>query len=236
MRRLLNRHTRGWSTRGATSGDEYDWATSQLEQRGISDPAVLAAMRAVPRERFVPPDLVRSAYDDGALPIGHGQTISQPYIVASMTEALKLAEWSAAHGGERPKVLDVGTGSGYQAAVLAQLGAQVVSIEREPELAARAERLLTDLGYEVKVIVGDGSSGAAEEAPFAAIVVAAAAPEVPVPLVEQLLPDGRLVIPIGARVEQTITLVRPTDEGFTREPLEPAMFVPLLGEHGFPGH
>ena len=208
----------------------------QIARRGVRDENVLAAMRSVPRHLFVPDSQVDDAYRDGALPIGFGQTISQPYIVASMTEALKLAEWSAAHGGERPKVLDVGTGSGYQAAVLAQLGAQVVSIEREPELAARAERLLTDLGYEVKVIVGDGSSGAAEEAPFAAIVVAAAAPEVPVPLVEQLLPDGRLVIPIGARVEQTITLVRPADEGFTREPLEPAMFVPLLGEHGFPGH
>lgn len=210
-----------------------DWATTQLERRGVSDPQVLRAMRAVPRERFLPPELRKSAYTDGALPIGHGQTISQPYIVASMTQSLALPAWSAAHEGERPKVLDVGTGSGYQAAVLAEMGAQVVSIEREPELAAGARRLLEELGYEVKVIVGDGSAGAPDDAPFAAIVTAAASPEVPVPLVEQLLPDGRLVIPIGTRRSQIITLVRPTQDGFTREPLEPAVFVPLLGQHGF---
>jgi protein-L-isoaspartate(D-aspartate) O-methyltransferase len=190
-------------------------------------------MRAVAREGFVPADLTAAAYDDGALPIGHGQTISQPYIVASMTQALALTKWSAAHGGSRPKVLDVGTGSGYQAAVLAEMGAEVVSIEREATLASEAQRRLVELGYPVKVIVGDGSAGVPDAAPFAAIVVAAASPEVPVPLVDQLMADGRLVIPIGTRREQVITLVRPTDEGFTREPLEPAVFVPLIGEHGF---
>jgi protein-L-isoaspartate(D-aspartate) O-methyltransferase len=190
-------------------------------------------MRAVPRERFVPVDLKGAAYDDGALPIGHGQTISQPYIVASMTQALALPAWSAAHGGTRPKVLDVGTGSGYQAAVLAEMGADVVSIEREPQLADQARLLLAELGYGVRVVVGDGSAGLLAEAPFAGIVVAAASPQVPVPLVEQLLPDGVLIVPIGDRHGQVITLVRPTAEGFTREALEPAMFVPLVGEHGF---
>jgi len=190
-------------------------------------------MRSVPRERFVPPELVERAYEDGALPIGHGQTISQPYIVASMTQALELGAWSDAHDGRRPKVLDVGTGSGYQAAVLAAMDAEVVSIEREPELALGARELLDELGYRVTVIVGDGSSGTPEDAPFAGIVVAAAAPDVPQPLVDELEPDGRLVIPIGSRLDQTITLIRPADEGFTREPIEPAVFVPLLGEHGF---
>jgi protein-L-isoaspartate(D-aspartate) O-methyltransferase len=212
---------------------EWDWVARQIEARGISDAAVLAAMRAVPREEFVPPDLARQAHDDGALPIGHGQTISQPYIVARMTAALALGDWAAAHGGARPKVLDVGTGSGYQAAILAAMGAQVVSIEFEAELAEQARLRLIGLGYDVKVVAGDGSRGVPDEAPFAAIVVAAAAPDVPLPLVEQLEPDGRLVLPIGSRLEQVITLIRPTPSGFSREPLEPAVFVPLLGEHGF---
>ena len=226
---------RDWFRRSRSTGPRAggDWATAQLEARGIRDPEVLAAMRAVPRERFVPPDLARQAYDDGALPIGHGQTISQPYIVARMTAALALTDWSAAHDGARPKVLDVGTGSGYQAAILAALGAEVVSVELEADLAEKARLRLIGLGYDVKVVAGDGSKGVPDEAPFAAIVVAAAAPDVPVPLVEQLLPDGRLVLPIGNRIEQVITLVRPTADGFVREPLEPAVFVPLLGEHGF---
>ncbi len=181
----------------------------------------------------MPADVKRAAYQDGALPIGHGQTISQPYIVARMTEALALDAWRAAHDGEAPKVLDVGTGSGYQAAVLAEVGARVVSIELEPELAERADETLKSLGYDVDVRVGDGSAGASDEAPFAGILVAAAAPQIPVPLVEQLLPDGRLVIPIGTRHEQVITLVRRAEEGFTQEPVEAAVFVPLLGEHGF---
>lgn len=233
MRRWLGRRAKADSGADDTGGAAPDWTALQLEQRGIRDPDVLTAMRTVPRDRFVPPDLVSQAYDDGALPIGHGQTISQPYIVAAMTQALALGEWSAAHDSEPPHVLDVGTGSGYQAAVLAEMGADVVSIEREPELAGRAQALLADLGYPVKVIVGDGSGGAPDDAPFAGVIVAAAAPDVPRPLVDQLLPDGRLVIPIGTRFEQTITLVRPADGGSSRQPLEPAMFVPLVGEHGF---
>ena len=213
--------------------NDHDWIAEQLERRGVRDPDVLCAMRAVPREAFVPPANRRQAYADGALPIGQGQTISQPYIVARMTEVLALPEWRTAHNDEQPRVLDVGTGSGYQAAVLAAMGAQVVSIERQPELAERAREALDRLGYEVSVRIGDGSNGAPEDAPFAGIVVAAASPHVPVPLVDQLLPDGRLVIPIGSRSEQLITLVRRTDEGFVQEPVEPAVFVPLLGEHGF---
>ena len=192
-------------------------------------------MRAVPRERFVPAEQRHLAYADGALPIGRGQTISQPYIVGSMTQTLALSGWSEAHSGDQPKVLDVGTGSGYQAAILAEMGARVVSVELEAELAERARATLRELGYDVDVRVGDGSIGAPDEAPFAAIVVAAAAPQIPVPLVEQLLPDGRLVLPVGTRQEQLITLVRRTEDGFTQEPVEPAVFVPLLGELGFSG-
>ena len=179
------------------------------------------------------PELVTRAYEDRALPIGFGQTISQPYIVAFMTQALALSQWQAAHEGARPKVLDVGTGSGYQAAILSALGAEVVSVELEAELANRARLRLIGLGYDVKVVAGDGSRGVPQEAPFAGILVAAAAPVVPVPLVEQLLPDGVLVVPIGSRSEQVITLVRRTPDGFAQQPLEPAVFVPLLGEHGF---
>ncbi len=208
---------------------------SQLVRRGIRDGEVLAAMGEVPRERFMPPEMARRAYEDNAQPIGHGQTISQPYIVARMTEALRLPAWRQKHPDELPRVLDVGTGSGYQAAVLAQMGAQVVSIERDPDLAERARRLLAELGYAVEVIVGDGSGGAPERAPFAGIVVAAAAPDVPEPLVEQLAPDGRLVLPVGPRFEQQIVAVRRIGGETVVEPLEPAVFVPLVGEHGFGG-
>jgi len=213
--------------------NDHDWIADQLERRGITDAEVLRAMRAVPREKFVPADMRRAAYADGALSIGHGQTISQPYIVASMTQALALPAWRELHDGEQPRVLDVGTGSGYQAAVLAEMGAKVVSIELEPELAERAKRALGESGYEVDVRIGDGSAGVPQEAPFAGIVVAAAAPQVPVPLVEQLAADGRLVLPVGTRWEQVITLIRPIGDGFAQEPVEPAVFVPLLGEHGF---
>jgi len=213
--------------------NDHDWIADQLERRGITDAEVLRAMRAVPREKFVPADMRRAAYADGALSIGHGQTISQPYIVASMTQALALPAWRELHDGEQPRILDVGTGSGYQAAVLAEMGAKVVSIELEPELAERAKRALGESGYEVDVRIGDGSAGVPQEAPFAGIVVAAAAPQVPVPLVEQLAADGRLVLPVGTRWEQVITLIRPIGDGFAQEPVEPAVFVPLLGEHGF---
>jgi len=208
--------------------------TTQLEARGIRDPEVLNAMRLVPRERFVPPDLAEDAYVDNALPIGHGQTISQPYIVARMTEALEVPAWREAHPGKDANVLDVGTGSGYQAAVLAQMGAHVVSIERDAELAREADLRLAELGFEVDVMVGDGTNGAPSRAPFCGIVVAAASPAIPRPLVDELTDDGRLVIPVGTRWEQRIMLVRRTGGETITETLEPAVFVPLVGEHGFP--
>src|SRR5437868_1343086 len=150
---------RRWFRRSASDEPraEPDWVARQIEARGITDPHVLAAMRAVPRDRFLPEHLARRAHDDGALPIGHGQTISQPYIVALMTEALNVKE------GDR--VLDVGTGSGYQAAILAALGADVISIELEAELADAARLRLIGLGYDVKVVAGDGSKGVPEHAP-----------------------------------------------------------------------
>jgi protein-L-isoaspartate(D-aspartate) O-methyltransferase len=206
---------------------------TQIESRGIKDLAVLGAMRRVPRHRFVPPHLSGSAYSDNALPIGGGQTISQPFIVALMTAAVDLPRWAEAHPGDKPRALDVGTGSGYQAAVLAEIGAQVVSIERDVDLARGAQQLLAELGYDVEVLVGDGSTGVPEHAPYAGIVVAAASPGVPPPLVEQLASDGRLVIPIGARSEQRLVVVERTEEGYSQRPLDAAVFVPLVGEHGF---
>ena len=221
--------------RGQTSAQlRAEMVRAQLRARHIDDEAVLEAMARVPRERFVPPDLEPRAYDDNALPIGQGQTISQPYIVARMTQALHLAGWRAAHP-ERPlKVLDVGTGSGYQAAVLAELGADVVSIERERGLADAAKERLALLGYAVRIVVGDGSAGIPAEAPFAGIVVAAAAPDVPAPLVEQLDDDARLVLPVGGRWEQRMVAVQRRDGEVVVETIEAAVFVPLLGEHGFP--
>jgi protein-L-isoaspartate(D-aspartate) O-methyltransferase len=229
-----------WLRRGRDEGAGTDFAAAaermvetQLVPRGIRDEEVLDAMRRVPRHRFVPANEKGAAYSDNALPIGRGQTISQPFIVALMTQALALAAWRAAHTGQAVRVLDVGTGSGYQAAVLAEMGAQVVSIERDAELAATAGKALGELGYEVEVIVGDGSAGVPEQAPYAAITVAAASPEVPVPLVEQLEPDGRLVIPVGSRWEQRLVVVQPTEGGFSTRPLEAAVFVPLVGRFGF---
>src|SRR3712207_5608548 len=172
----------------------------QLLGRDIRDERVLAAMRAVPRELFVPAELRARAYEDAALPIGAGQTISQPYMVARICEALAL------RGNER--VLDVGTGSGYQAAVLAELAEEVHTIERVPELAARARATLVEAGYDrVHVHVGDGTLGLPEHAPYAAIAVAAAAPRLPETLYEQLTVRGRLAVPVGRRRSQTLELV-----------------------------
>jgi protein-L-isoaspartate(D-aspartate) O-methyltransferase len=209
---------------------------TQLAARGIRDPATLAAMRLVPRERFVPDSLRERAYDDGALSIGHGQTISQPYMVARMVEALELTGqgWPWTFGGS-PTVLDVGLGSGYQAAVLAQLGARVIGIERETSLAREAESRLRSLGYEARVLVGDGSVGIPDEAPFAGIVVAAAAPAVPAPLVEQLAEGARLVIPIGPPEGQLLTVVHRAGGTTERQTLDACVFVPLVGRFGYPG-
>lgn len=198
----------------------------QLRRRGIRDERVLAAMERVPRERFVPAVLARDAYDDGALPIGAGQTISQPYMVAAMCELLAL------QGGER--VLDVGTGSGYAAAVLAELAADVVSIERIPVLAERARATLAAAGYaRVDVRVGDGSLGVADRAPFDAIAVAAAAPDVPPALPAQLGPGGRIVVPRGTRWSQQLVLLTASRTGLVERGTVACRFVPLVGAGGF---
>lgn len=198
----------------------------QLLGRDIRDERVLAAMLAVPRERFVPSELRARAYDDAALPIGSGQTISQPYMVARICEALAL--------GGRERVLDVGTGSGYQAAVLAELADEVHTIERMPELAERARWNLEEAGYgRVHVHVGDGTLGLPEQAPYAAIAVAAAAPRLPESLYEQLEPRGRVVIPVGRRGGQELQLVIRSPEGPAVVRSVPCRFVPLVGEEGF---
>jgi protein-L-isoaspartate(D-aspartate) O-methyltransferase len=198
----------------------------QLRGRDIVDERVLAAMERVPRQLFVPEAFRGRAYDDAALPIGEGQTISQPYMVARICEAL----------GVRPddRVLDVGTGSGYQAAVLAELAAEVHTIERIPALAARAREALAQAGYEhVRVHVGDGTLGLPEYAPFDRIAVAAAAPEVPPSLYEQLVPGGRLVIPVGGRGGQELQVVVRSPEGPAIVRSVPCRFVPLVGAEGF---
>ena len=194
----------------------------QLRARGIGDARVLLAMERVPRELFVPPELRDRAYDDAALPIGEGQTISQPYMVARICTELEL------RGDER--VLDVGTGSGYQAAVLAELAKEVHSIERIPALAERARVALDAAGYRdrVHVHVGDGALGLADHAPFGGIAVAAAAPDVPEALVEQLEVGGRLVVPVGGRWEQLLEVVERTPAGRTVTRTVPCRFVPLV--------
>jgi protein-L-isoaspartate(D-aspartate) O-methyltransferase len=198
----------------------------QLRRRGILDPRVLAAMERVPRELFVPEQLRDRAYDDAALPIGDEQTISQPFMVARICEALAV--------GGNDRVLDVGTGSGYQAAVLAELGDEVHTIERLPDLAERAREALLAAGYgRVHVHVGDGSKGLPEHAPFGAIAVAAAAPEIPASLYEQLEPGGRLAVPVGGRRGQELQLVVRSPEGPAVLRSVPCRFVPLIGEEGF---
>ena len=198
----------------------------QLRARDIVDERVLAAMDSVPRELFVPEEARREAYADAALPIGQGQTISQPYMVARIAEALDLK------GGER--VLDVGTGSGYQAAVLAELGADVHTIERIPELAEQARANLEAAGYEqVHVHEGDGTLGLRGEAPFDAIAVAAAAPSLPQRLYDQLEPRGRLVVPVGGRWGQRLEVIVRSPEGPAIIRSVPCRFVPLVGREGF---
>ena len=199
---------------------------SFLRRRGIVDERVLDAMARVPRELFVPEDGRRRAYDDRALPIGHGQTISQPFMVATICAALEL------EGDER--VLDVGAGSGYQAAVLAELAAEVVTIERVPELAERARQTLAEAGYErVDVRVGDGTLGVPERAPYAGIAVAAAAPSPPQSLYDQLRPGGRLVVPVGSLRDQRLEIVVRGESGPEVERSVSCVFVPLVGAAGF---
>jgi protein-L-isoaspartate(D-aspartate) O-methyltransferase len=207
-----------------------DWAmernamvTQQIERRGVHDQRVLQAMRTVPRHEFIPESQRYAAYEDHPLPIGYSQTISQPYIVAAMTEVLKLQPDDT--------VLEIGTGSGYQAAVLATLVSNVYSIEIVPELAARAEATLKRLGYaNVHVRAGDGYKGWPSEAPFDGIIVTCAPDEIPQPLLDQLADGGRLVIPVGGRFGQELVRVTKSGEKFQRENLMGVVFVPMTGE------
>lgn len=196
---------------------------SQIEGRGVSDPATLAAMRKVPRWEFVPAGIKDRAFEDNPLGIGEGQTISQPYIVAYMTEALKLEA--------DDKVLEVGTGSGYQAAILGVIAAEVYTIEIVPPLAEDARATLERLGYDnVHVLVGDGYRGWPEEAPFDAIIVTCAPDHVPQPLLDQLADGGRLVLPLGGRYPQMLKCYTRRGDTFEEENLEPVLFVPMTGE------
>jgi protein-L-isoaspartate(D-aspartate) O-methyltransferase len=196
-----------------------------IEARGIGDARVLAAMREVPRERFVPQRWRNEAYDDGALPIGAQQTISQPYVVAWMIDALELPD--------EARVLEIGTGSGYGAAVLAQIAKEVVTVERLVQLADMARALLRELDYRnVAVVVGDGTLGYEDRAPYDGICVTAAAPEIPPTLLAQLAARGRLVMPIGDRDGQELTVVVRDGDQFSRRAVGGVRFVPLIAEQG----
>jgi protein-L-isoaspartate(D-aspartate) O-methyltransferase len=198
----------------------------ELQAKGIHDLAVLKAFDEVPRHVFVPSGVRHRAYEDTPLPIGHGQTISQPYVHAKYLELLALS------GSE--KVLEIGTGSGFQSALLTKLAGQVFSIERIPALAEEARAALRECGIDrVVQRVGDGTLGWPEQAPFDAILVGAASPSVPQPLVDQLAMDGQLLIPVGGREEQTLLRLRRTAQGIERTAIDAMRFVPLIGEHGF---
>jgi protein-L-isoaspartate(D-aspartate) O-methyltransferase len=199
---------------------------TQIAGRGVTDARVLAAMRDVPRHLFVPETMVGDAYDDRPLPIGEGQTISQPYMVAAMTAVLAPTPTD--------RVLEVGTGSGYQAAILARLARSVVTIERHPSLAARADATLAALGItNVRVVVGDGSSGHADEAPYERILVTAGAPAVPGPLKAQLADGGRLVMPVGPEALQRVIRIDRQGDHYTEQEGEGCVFVPLIGRYGW---
>jgi protein-L-isoaspartate(D-aspartate) O-methyltransferase len=226
-------------SRRAPDADEFtsqrvNMVERQLRRRGIADERVLEAMTAIPRDRFVPEPYARQAYADSALPIGHDQTISQPWIVAAICQAMEL-------GGDET-ALEVGTGSGYSTAVLAVLTGEVLTIERVPELADRARATLADLGIGgVEVMLGDGSAGLPDRAPFDAIAVHATAPGPPPTLIGQLVVGGRLVVPIASRTADMLTVFRRLDanidattgRGLEREIIGPARFVPLIGTEGF---
>jgi protein-L-isoaspartate(D-aspartate) O-methyltransferase len=199
---------------------------AQIVRRGIKDPRLLAAFESVPRHLFVPEDYRYAAYDDGPIPIGHSQTISQPYIVALMTALLHL------QGNER--VLEIGTGSGYQAAILGMMAAEVHTVEYLPELAIRADKLLKQLGFDnVHVHIGDGSLGWAEAAPYGGILVAAAAPNAPKDLLSQLEDGGRLVLPVGGRSMQNLEVWTRKGDKFESRIETTVAFVPLRGEQGW---
>ena len=208
------------------AGLRHEMVEKQIRRRGITDPIVLSAMERVPRHEFVSEAHRAHAYEDSPLPIGEGQTISQPYIVAAMTAALQLT------GAGR--VLEVGTGSGYQAAVLSLLAAEVYTIERSALLAHAASERLARLGYRnVHVHCGDGTLGLPEFAPFHAILVGASAPAIPAPLAAQLAEGGRMILPVGDAENQELRLLERIGEGYRTRALDPCRFVPLVGSHGW---
>jgi protein-L-isoaspartate(D-aspartate) O-methyltransferase len=215
--------------RADLSAVRHAMVEEQLAARGIRDPAVLEAMRAVPREAFVPPDLTESAYDDGPLPIGEGQTISQPYVVAFMIAA------TAPRASDR--ALEIGTGSGYSAAVLALTVKEVYTVERIAALAETARRRLADLGHRnIRVQCGDGTLGWPEHAPYDVIIVTAGGPRIPPALLAQLAPGGRLIMPVGDErfFQQLVRCSRQADGRIVEETLEAVAFVPLIGAEGWP--
>jgi len=198
---------------------------TQLIPRGIKDKKVIEAFLIVPREKFVPENLKESAYDDTPLPIGEGQTISQPYIVALMTELLQLK-------GEE-KVLEIGTGSGYQAAILSEIGCDVYSVERILSLGKKADKILQQLGYNVKIKIGDGTLGWEEYAPYEAIIVTAAGPKIPQSLLTQLKEGGRIVMPVGDMFTQDLIRIKKVKGKFIKENFGGCQFVPLKGKEGW---
>jgi len=203
--------------------DRRRMVTEQIEHRGVEDPAVLAALSRVPRHLFMPEDVRAGAYADTPLPIGRGQTISQPYIVALMTSLLELKPGD--------KVLEIGTGSGYQAAVLAELGADVYTIEIVAPLAEQAQRTFKELGYDaIHTRTGDGYQGWPEQAPFDAIIVTAAPPRIPQPLLEQVKAGGRIVLPVGESWQDLLVLTKRSDGSFDKRTVLPVRFVPMTGE------
>ena len=209
------------------AGLRRDMVDEQIRRRGIQSPRLLGVLARVPRHLFVPSDLAAHAYEDRALSIGESQTISQPYMVASMTDCLELS------GIER--VLEIGAGSGYQAAVLAELAREVITVEKNESLAQAARERLVSLGYRnIEVVLGDGTLGWLAAAPFDAVLVAAAAPSVPPPLIEQLAEGGRLVLPVGNREKQMLLRIRKSASHTLEEKLFPCQFVPLHGRYGWP--
>jgi len=234
--RLRSRNGRGTTQPTAGFGAGHEEALEaarvrmvheQIASRGLRDPELLRAFAAVPRHLFVE---VGSPYADEALPLPAGQTISQPYIVALMTDAARPAP-----GWQGAPVLEIGTGSGYQAAILAELGAQVTSVERHAQLSESAARRLADAGHDgVQLVVGDGTRGWPAGAPYDAVIVTAAGPSVPKPLLDQLSPEGgKLVMPVGTRMHQELVVVERRGDEYVRSGRDPVVFVPLIGEHGF---
>jgi protein-L-isoaspartate(D-aspartate) O-methyltransferase len=221
-----------WRNKSREAHDEFEFlrrsmVERQIRHRGIRDERVLSAMLAVPRHAFVPIERISDSYSDTPLPIGDGQTISQPFMVAAMAEALALRR--------HERVLEIGAGSGYQAAVLCGLAHEVIAIESLPRLAKIARERLARLGYaNVRVIQSDGSTGWLPDAPYDGILVSAAAPSVPQPLIDQLFEGGRIVIPVGDADSQQVLRLTKRGSGTVREKLYHCRFVPLIGRHGWP--